>query len=231
MRQSRENDMSEDETAEILSIDVVSDVVCPWCYLGEKRLEAALSEEREPVVVRWHPYQLDPAIPADGLDRKEYLANKFGRDGQLKSIHDNLARLGAEIGVRFAFDKIKRAPNTLDCHRLIRWAASANAQSKVVDRLFRAYFAEGRDVGDRAVLMDVGFECGLDSDLIGKLFAAGADIDSVCEEIAKAQAIGVTGVPFFIFAGRLAVPGAQDASVLRRAISQARRAIRKARAA
>ncbi len=151
------------EADETLTIDVVSDVVCPWCYLGEKRLEAALSEEQQPVVVRWRPYQLDPTIPAGGLDRAEYMAKKFGRDGRLQSVHDNLTRLGAEVGLPFAFDAIKRAPNTLDAHRLIRWALSAGVQGKVVDRLFKAYFTEGRDIGDRAVLVDIARDCGLEA--------------------------------------------------------------------
>ena len=113
------------DAREPLSIDVVSDVVCPWCYLGEKRLAAALAEEAGPVVVRWRPYQLDPTIPEGGLDRAEYMERKFGRDGRLKAVHDQLVALGAEVGLAFAFDKIARAPNTLDAHRLIRWAASS----------------------------------------------------------------------------------------------------------
>jgi predicted DsbA family dithiol-disulfide isomerase len=213
------------EADQTLTIDVVSDVVCPWCYLGEKRLEAALAEEPQPVQVRWRPYQLDPTIPEGGLDRAEYMAKKFGRDGRLQSIHDNLTRLGAELGVSFAFDRIKRSPNTLDAHRLIRWALSAGLQARVVDRLFEAYFVEGRDIGDRGVLSEIAGECGLDARLIEKLFAEGADVDLVREEIAEAQAIGVSGVPFFIFAGRLGVPGAQEPSVLRRAIAQARQAM------
>ena len=210
------------EADQTLTIDVVSDVVCPWCYLGEKRLEAALAEEPQPVAVRWRPYQLDPTIPVGGLDRAEYMAKKFGRDGRLQSIHDNLTRLGAELGVPFAFDKIKRSPNTLDAHRLIRWALSAGVQGKVVDRLFEVYFVEGRDIGDRRVLTEIAGECGLDGVLVEKLLDEGADVDLVREEIAEAQAIGVSGVPFFIFAGRLGVPGAQEPSVLRRALAQAR---------
>ena len=105
------------EANDILTIDVVSDVVCPWCYLGEKRLEEALSDEAGPVVVRWRPYQLDPTIPEGGLDRTEYMEKKFGKSGRLQSAHENLTRLGAEVGVPFAFDKIKRSPNTLDAHR------------------------------------------------------------------------------------------------------------------
>ena len=213
------------EANDVLTIDVVSDVVCPWCYLGEKRLEAALAEEPRPVVVRWRPYQLDPTIPEGGLDRAEYMERKFGRDGRLKSVHDHLVRLGAEVGVSFAFDKIERAPNTLDAHRLIRWAGSAGSQREVVDRLFRAYFVEGRDVGARAVLRDVAAASGLDADIVDGLLAEGADADAVRREIAEAQAIGVTGVPFFIFAGRVGVPGAQDVSLLRRAMRQGRAAM------
>ncbi len=205
-----------------LTIDVVSDVVCPWCYLGEKRLAAALAEESEPVVVRWRPYQLDPTIPQGGLDRQAYMARKFGNDGKLKAVHDRLVQLGAEIDLPFAFDRITRAPNTLDAHRLIRWSASSGAQGTVVDRLFRAYFVEGRDIGDHATLIEIAAESGLDADLVGRLLEEGADVDAVQGEIAQAQAIGVTGVPFFIFAGRLGVPGAQDVSTLRRAIAEAR---------
>ena len=206
----------------MLTVDVVSDVVCPWCYLGEKRLEAALAEELQPVALRWRPYQLDPTIPPGGVDRAAYMERKFGRDGRLKSIHDHLVRLGAEVGISFAFDRIERAPNTLDAHRLIRWAASAGTQREVVDRLFRAYFVEGRDVGDRAVLLDLAAASGLDADIVDELLAEGADVDAVRREIAEAQAIGVTGVPFFIFAGRVGVPGAQDVPLLRRAMNQAR---------
>jgi predicted DsbA family dithiol-disulfide isomerase len=219
----RENRMN--QVSEPLTIDVVSDVVCPWCYLGEKRLEAALADAPQPVAVRWRPYQLDPTIPEGGLDRAEYMAKKFGKSGRLQSVHDNLTRLGAEVGVPFAFDKIKRAPNTLDAHRLIRWASSAGVQGRVVDRLFKAYFVEGRDIGDRSVLTEIGGECGLDVELVEKLLAEGADVDLVREEIAQAQGMGVSGVPFFIFAGRIGVSGAQEPSVLRQAMTQARQAM------
>ena len=210
---------------EPLTIDIVSDVVCPWCYLGEKRLEQALAEEAGPVVVRWRPYQLDPTIPQGGLDRAEYMEKKFGKSGRLQSVHDNLTRLGAEVGLPFAFDKITRSPNTLDAHRLIRWAASAGVQSRVVDRLFEAYFVEGRDIGDRVVLTEIAAECGLDADLVERLLAEGADSEVVRQEVEQAQAMGVSGVPFFIFAGRLGVPGAQEPSALRQAMAEARQAM------
>jgi predicted DsbA family dithiol-disulfide isomerase len=158
------------------------------------------------------------------------MEKKFGRSGRLQSVHDNLSRLGAEVGISFAFDKIKRAPNTLDAHRLIRWASSAGVQQGVVDRLFRAYFVEDRDIGDRRTLLEIASECGLDAHLVEKLLDEGADVESVRQEIAHAQALGVSGVPFFIFAGRLGVPGAQDVSVLRRAMTQAREDAVEARA-
>jgi predicted DsbA family dithiol-disulfide isomerase len=208
--------------SEPLTIDVVSDVVCPWCYVGEKRLEAALAEEPQPVTLRWRPYQLDPTIPAGGLDRAEYMERKFGKSGRLQSVHDNLTRLGAELGIPFAFDRIKRSPNTLDAHRLIRWASSAGMQGTIVDRLFKAYFVEGRDIGDRGVLVEIAGEFGLDAKLVEKLLKDGADADLVRQEIEQAQGMGVSGVPFFIFGGRLGVPGAQEPSVLRRAMAQAR---------
>jgi predicted DsbA family dithiol-disulfide isomerase len=199
--------------SEPLTIDVVSDVVCPWCYVGEKRLEAALAEEPQPVTLRWRPYQLDPTIPAGGLDRAEYMERKFGKSGRLQSVHDNLTRLGAELGIPFAFDRIKRSPNTLDAHRLIRWASSAGMQGTIV---------EGRDIGDRGVLVEIAGEFGLDAKLVEKLLKDGADADLVRQEIEQAQGMGVSGVPFFIFGGRLGVPGAQEPSVLRRAMAQAR---------
>ena len=208
--------------SEPLTIDVVSDVVCPWCYVGEKRLEAALAEEPQPVTLRWRPYQLDPTIPAGGLDRAEYMERKFGKSGRLQSVHDNLTRLGAELGIPFAFDRIKRSPNTLDAHRLIRWASSAGMQGAIVDRLFKAYFVEGRDIGDRGVLIEIAGEFGLVAKLVEKLLKDGADADLVRQEIEQAQGMGVSGVPFFIFGGRLGVPGAQEPSVLRRAMAQAR---------
>jgi predicted DsbA family dithiol-disulfide isomerase len=213
------------EANDVLTIDIVSDVVCPWCYVGEKRLEAALADEAGPVVVRWRPYQLDPTIPEAGLDRAEYMAKKFGNSGRLQSVHDNLTRLGAELGLPFAFDKIKRSPNTLDAHRLIRWAASAGAQTEVVDRLFKAFFVEGRDIGDRKVLVEIAWECGLDAGEVEKALADGADAGLVREEIEQAQAMGISGVPFFIFGGRVGVPGAVEPSALRQAIAQARAAM------
>ena len=208
-----------------LAVDVVSDVVCPWCYLGARRLALALKRAGGAFAVRWRPFQLDPSIPPGGMDRRAYLRAKFRDDARLKEIHDHLTALGAEVGLAYAFDKIDRAPNTLDAHRLIRWAAAADAQGEVVDRLFRLYFEEGGDVGDRARLVEVARACGLDAALIERRLAGDDDVAAVKAEIAEAHRLGVSGVPFFIFGGRFAVAGAQSIDVLVAAIERARAAL------
>jgi predicted DsbA family dithiol-disulfide isomerase len=212
---------------EALTIDIVSDVVCPWCYVGKKRLARALAGEKSAgeIQVRWRPYQLDPTIPPGGLDRKTYMRNKFGDNGRLEEVHQRLRTLGAEEGVAFAFDKIERSPNTLDAHRLIRWASATGAQEAIVETLFSLYFEQGRDIGDRSLLVETARKAGMDSELVEKLLADGSDETEVRQEIAQAQSLGVTGVPFFIFASRFGVPGAQSAEVLSTAIGQARKSL------
>ena len=199
------------EADETLTIDIVSDVVCPWCYLGEKRLEAALAQEPQPVAVRWRPYQLDPTIPDGGLDRAEYMEKKFGRTARLQTVHDNLIapRRGSRPSFRFRQDQARaqhaRRPPS---HPLGALGGRARQRRRPsVQGLFRrgTRHRRPRRAGRHRR------ECGLEARLVEKLLAEGADIDLVREEIAEAQAIGVTGVPFFIFAGRLGVPGAQDA--------------------
>jgi predicted DsbA family dithiol-disulfide isomerase len=210
---------------EPLTIDVVSDVVCPWCFLGKRRLDAAIrASDVAPIAVRWRPFQLDPSIPAEGTDRRAYMKAKFNDDARLAAVHDRLTELGEVAGIAFAFDRIERAPNTLDAHRLIRSAYASGKQDAVVDRLFRLYFEEGRDIGDRKQLIEVARACGLDAEIVARLYAADDDVDQVKAEIAQAQAVGVTGVPFFIFASRYGVPGAQDVEVLAQAIAQGRAA-------
>jgi predicted DsbA family dithiol-disulfide isomerase len=212
--------------AEALTIDVVSDVVCPWCFLGKRRLDAAIraSADHSPIAVRWRPFQLDPSIPAGGMDRREHILSKFKDDVRLGAIHAQLTEMGKAVGIAYAFDRIERAPNTLDAHRLIRWATVGDHQDAVVDRLFRLYFEEGRDVGDRKLLIAVAREVGMDDEIVETLFADGDGVEAVRAEIAQAQSIGVTGVPFFIFASRFGVPGAQETEVLVKAIAQARAA-------
>jgi predicted DsbA family dithiol-disulfide isomerase len=203
-----------------LVIDVVSDVVCPWCYLGKKRLEAALAEGG-PAQVRWRPYQLDPTIPPEGLDRKTYMSAKFRDEARLAEAHARLTALGAEVGVAFDFAAIRRSPNTLDAHRLIRFATEAGKGDEVVEALFRAYFVEARDIGDRGVLAEIGRAAGL-ADVEARLSGGDGEAE-VRTEIAQAQRMGVEGVPFFIFASKYAVSGAQTPEVLREAMAEAQR--------
>ena len=206
-----------------MKIDVVSDVVCPWCFVGKRRLEAALaSTDSSSVAVRWRPFQLDPTIPPEGLERRAYMRAKFRDDARLADVHARLRALGEEVGIEFDFDAISRSPNTLDAHRLIRWAAASEVQDEVVERLFSAYFEHGRDIGDRSVLTEIAIQSGMDAEAVGRQFAGDDGIDAVRKEIAEAQEIGVTGVPFFIFASRFAVSGAQSAEVLARALQSAR---------
>ncbi|HYC24705.1 MAG TPA: DsbA family oxidoreductase [Roseiarcus sp.] len=214
------------DQAQVLKIDVISDVVCPWCYLGKKRLARALAAERsENIEVHWRPYQLDPSIPPGGVDRQAYLRNKFGDDGRLAQVHERLRALGAEEGLAFAFDEIERAPNTLDAHRLIRWASETGLQDAIVERLFSLYFQEGRDIGDRRLLAETAREAGMDFKDVEKRLSEGVDESEVRREISQAQSLGVTGVPFFIFASRFGVPGAQSAEVLSTAIERARNSL------
>ncbi len=197
-----------------LEIDVVSDVVCPWCFLGKRKLDAAMKQVPNfDYEVRWRPFQLDPTIPPEGKSRHEYMSAKFGQE-RIAEIHKRLEQAGAEEGVAFAFDKITRSPNTLDAHRLIRWAQGSGKQSEVVDRLFTLYFCEGQDIGDREVLLRVAEEAGLDAATFARLYSEGVDIGTVREEISTAARMGVSGVPFFIFNGKYAVSGAQPVDAL-----------------
>ena len=205
-----------------MTIDVVSDAVCPWCFVGKRRLEAALAESGgADIAVQWRPFQLDPTIPAEGLDRQAYMRAKFRDDAPLAEVHQRLKALGAEVGIAFDFAAIKRSPNTLDAHRLIRWAGEAGVQDAVVERLFSAYFERGEDIGDREVLAKIAGESGMNGEDAKRRFAEEGDGAEVRAEIERAQQLGVSGVPFFIFANKLAVSGAQSAEVLARAMKEA----------
>lgn len=206
-----------------VGVDVISDVVCPWCYIGQKRLEKAVAALRDiDVDVRWRPYQLDPTIPPEGKDRKAYMLAKFGSEEKLKQIHDRIVPLGAAEGIDFHFQDIRIAANTLDAHRVIRWAASAGegVQNRVTKALFSANFEKGEYIGDHAELARIAGENGMDEAVVAGLLATDADKDAVLAEIEQAQRMGVTGVPFFVLEGKYAISGAQDPETLADAISQ-----------
>jgi predicted DsbA family dithiol-disulfide isomerase len=192
-----------------ISVDVVSDVVCPWCFVGKRNLASALKQwDGETIEVRWRPFQLDPTIPPGGMDRAEYMARKFGPD-RATNVHERLIQIGKAAGVDFAFDAIRRSPNTLDAHRLIRWAAANGAQEAIVERLFTLYFIEGRDIGGRDLLAEVAGENGLDAAAVRARLDTDIDARDVQEEIASAVRMGVNGVPFFIIDGKYGLSGAQ----------------------
>ena len=201
-------------------IDVVSDVICPWCFLGKRRLDAALSRiEDFDVLVRWRPYMLDPTIPPEGLDRQDYMLAKFGPE-RLKTIHDPLIAAGEELGVPFDFDAITRTPNTLDAHRLIRWAHTVERQHETAERLFMAYWSEGQDVGERDVLARCAGDAGINAAQIRELLDSAQDVEETKAEIQHATSIGVTGVPTFILGQSYALVGAQSPEVLADAIGR-----------
>lgn len=208
-------------SASSLTIDVVSDVVCPWCFLGKHRLARALETVGDlPVTVHWRPFLLDPSVPEEGLNRDDYLVQKFGSARAVDETHRRLSAAGAAEGIDYRFDLIRRSPNTSDAHRLVGWASAAGVGDAVVEALFRAYFTEGRDVGDHAVLADIAAAAGLDREEIAARLASDIDRAEIADAIRHAAEAGITGVPCFVLAGRYAVMGAQPAETLAKAIKE-----------
>ncbi|WP_105382252.1 DsbA family oxidoreductase [Neorhizobium alkalisoli] len=209
---------------ERVTIDIVSDVVCPWCYLGKARLELAIAEVQDEIGVdiNWRPYRLNPDHPPEGVDHQSDLARKLGGEDAVDRAHAMLQKLGEDVGIRYNFEAIKIGPNTLDAHRLLHWAMTEGreAQDKVATALFRANFEEGLNVGDPKVLADIAEQSGLDRKVIENLLATDADKDTVLSEIDSAQKMGVTGVPFFIIDGQYAVSGAQTPDVFVNALRE-----------
>lgn len=207
-----------------LDIDIISDVVCPWCYLGQKRLSLALEEVAGEISanIAWKPYQLEPNAPPEGFDVMDYLSRKIGGEERVRQSHEMLTRMGAEIGLPFAFDKTTVFPNTLDAHRLLHWAGQIDAatQDRVAHALFTANFVEGRNVGDPEVLAEIATACGMHAATVRERLATDVDRDVIHTEIARAQQMGVSGVPFFIIEGKYAVSGAQGVEVFANALRQ-----------
>jgi predicted DsbA family dithiol-disulfide isomerase len=201
-----------------MQIDVISDTVCPWCYIGKRRLERAMRLRPQiPFDVRWRPFQLDPATPPEGVDRKAYIERKFGSSDKIKPIHNALLKAGEDEGIPFAFEKITRTPNTINSHRLIRWSHSMGVQDQVVELLFRRYFTEGADIGQIATLVQIGADAGMDAELVEELMNSEADLERVQHEDNMARKIGIQGVPTYLVGGKTLINGAQDAEVLVRA--------------
>lgn len=206
-----------------MHIDIVSDTVCPWCFIGKRRLERALAQRPDmDFTIAWRPYRLDAAVPPEGVDRRAYMKAKFGDSPQAKAMGDALREAGIGEGIEFAFDSIEKRPNTTDSHRLIRWAATAGVQDEVVERLFRAYFEQGRDIGDSIVLGEIASEADMDSELVEQLLSSDADCALIEREDKLGHELGISGVPTFIFANTFMVSGAQDPEALIKVIDKVR---------
>jgi len=203
-------------------IEVVSDVVCPWCFIGKRRLEKALALlERQDVTVRWKAFELNPDAPKQGMDRQSYRTRKFGSLAYARQLEARVAAAGAEEGIEFRFDRIKKIPNTFEAHRLIWFAGREQLQNAVVENLFRAYFIGAEDVGDIEVLKTIGAESGLDSVRLEELFATGLGTEELISEESEGRMRGVSGVPTFFIEGELIASGASRPELLAAALGPA----------
>lgn len=205
----------------MVKLDILSDPICPWCYIGKARLDRALEQRaNHPFTIEWHPFQLNPEMPKEGMDRRAYLEAKFGgKDGAFEA-YKPVVEHAKNAGLEIEFDKIARTPNTMDAHRLIHWAGVEGRQTAVVSSLFRAYFKEGRDIGNAEVLADIADSAGMDAAAVLRLLASDADVASISERDQHSRAMGVTSVPTYIVASQHAVPGAQPTELWLKVIDE-----------
>ena len=205
-----------------LQIEVVFDLVCPWCYLGTRRLRRALRARPDVLAdIVWRPFLLNPDIPAAGLPRQDFLTRKFGGEERARRLHATITELGRAEGVPFRFDRMLRMPQSLDAHRLVRFAAREDLAHAMVDTLFHAHFAEGADLGHIETLVRLAMRIGLESAAVHRFLDSGAEADAVHAENLRAHRLGINGVPCFVIAGRHAIAGAQEPEVLERLIDVA----------
>lgn len=200
----------------VLDVEIYSDVVCPWCYVGHRRLEKAveLLAGRHELQVTWKPFQLNPWMPAEGIERAEYRRMKFGDAQRSAAIDQRLTAVAREEGIEMAFDKIHRTPNTIDAHRVIWLARERGIQIPVVEALFKAYFEDGKDIGDRSTLAEVAAAAGLDAEETRRFLDSEEGLAETEAEESVGRSLGIDGVPFFLFEGKYGVSGAQPAEVL-----------------
>ena len=197
-----------------MKVDIIVDTICPWCYVGKKRFERALAlRPQADLEVGWRAFQLNPEMPPGGMDRREYIERKFGGSERARRIHNGIARIGKEEGIYFLFSMIKTIPNTLDSHRLVRFAAERDLQTPVVGALFDAYFTKGCDIGDKRELAGIGRRAGLDHGEALEYLESGRDLDKIAAEDRLARRLGVNGVPSFIFDRKYAISGVQSPEV------------------
>lgn len=195
-------------------IDIISDPICPWCYIGKTRLDRAL--ELNPThnfIIEWHPFQLNPTMPKDGMDRREYLEAKFGGQKGAIEVYSNIDKTATETGLSLNFGGIKRTPNTIDAHRLIHWAGIEGRQNSIIDRLFKAYFQEGRDISEHSVLTRIASAAGMDQDVVRSLLKSDADKEDIKARDTDARKRGIQGVPAFVVANEYVIQGAQTIDI------------------
>ena len=208
-------------TLKPLKIDIVSDVVCPWCYIGKRRIENALALVPDgPVEVRWRPFFLNSWVPREGIGREEYLTAKFGSVDAYKGIAGRVVAAAGEEGLTYRPELVKRQPNTIDCHRLIHWAEPQGKAAEMKQRLMELYFRDGGDLTDVNVLVRAAADVGLDADDVRRRLATDEDVALISGQAQEASDKGISGVPTFVFAQKYAVSGAQPAEQLARAIRQ-----------
>ena len=203
-------------------IDIFSDVVCPWCFVGKRRLESALRLVPEtPVALRWRPFFLNPWVPREGMTREAFLTTKFGSVARYNRVAENVAAAAAREGLVYRFDLLRRQPNTIDCHRLIRWAETEDKASEMKELLMKLYFTDGADLSDADILVEAAATVGLDAADTRAKLAATADVDLIIAQAKEAADTGIDGVPTFIIGGVEVIFGAQPADVLAKAIRDA----------
>jgi len=205
----------------MIKLDILSDPICPWCYIGKSWLDRALAKHPEhPFAIEWHPFQLNPDMPREGMDRAAYLEAKFGGKDRAAEVYAKIAEAAEAAGLEIDWSTIARTPNTLDAHRLIHWAGIEGRQTPVVSFLFRAYFREGRDIGEPEVLLSVADKAGMDMEMTRTLLEGDADLDEIRARDDHARARGVTGVPTFVVANTHVVPGAQPPELWENVIAE-----------
>jgi len=207
----------------MVKLDILSDPICPWCYIGKANLERALEAEPDhSFIVEWHPFQLNPEMPVGGMDRRAYLENKFGGKDRAIQAYLPVVEHAKKVGLDINLEAIARTPNTLNAHRLIHWAGIEGRQTPVVAALFSAYFKQGRDIGDHDVLADIADMAGMDAALVRRLLKTDEDTQNIRDRDAHARNMGVNSVPTFIVASQHAVPGAQSTELWRKVIGELR---------
>jgi len=205
-----------------LAIEVVHDLVCPWCYLGVRRLFRTLARRPDLLVeVSWRPFLLNPDMPRAGMSRSDYVMRKFGGEERARRLYASIADIGRAEGVMFRFERIRRTPSSVDAHRLVRWAAAFGRADEMVEAIFAAHFSDGRDIGDAAVLAAIAASCGLRPMAARGFLAGTADVDAVHADNLRAHRLGINGVPCFVVSGVHAIAGAQEPEVIERLLDVA----------